>query len=166
MADACKIDTTKNAEKIVDALPKNVRKEYIDAVENLKAEGINLGYPYSSAIKGQAKTSLRELRFSADGENWRFLYKFHPGRNPVILHGGVKLKGKSQQAAWFAENIPKAEKEYENFMKNEFPKLYPNHSKTHDTAEGKRQYKEKSLSEIRKEQKAQRKKQNRSTFSR
>ena len=118
---SCKIDESKNFQRINEKMPEKIRMKIHGAIRLLKDEGTNLGYPVSSAIKG-SKLSLRELRVTSGNQEWRVLYKFHPVRNPVLLHAGDKTR---EGDSWYKKNIPVAEKAYLDFLQNDFKRLYP-----------------------------------------
>lgn len=61
---------------------------YVD-VEALKAHGVSLGFPQSSAIKG-VSFALRELRIQSQGKPLRVFYAFDPHRQAVLIFGGDK----------------------------------------------------------------------------
>ena len=85
----------------------------IDRVVTLLEEfGPTLGYPYSSDIKG-ASIALRELRMQSNAHPIRILYAFDPIRSALLLIGGDK-KGDDR---WYVENIPLAERLFEQHLK-------------------------------------------------
>ena len=85
----------------------------IDRVVRLLEEhGPTLGFPYSSAING-SNFALRELRVQSDGHPIRVLYAFDPVRSALLLLGGDKT-GNSR---WYEENVPKAERIFEEHLK-------------------------------------------------
>jgi len=118
---SCKIDESKNFRETIKTASQDSKKKIDRAISSLQNEGTNLGYPRSSAIKG-SKLSLRELRVTAGNQEWRILYKFHPMRNPVLLHAGDKTR---EGDSWYKKNIPVAEKAYLDFLQNDFKRLYP-----------------------------------------
>ena len=118
---SCKIDESKNFRETIKTASQDSKKKIDRAISSLQDEGTNLGYPRSSAIKG-SKLSLRELRITAGNQEWRILYKFHPMRNPVLLHAGDKTR---EGDSWYKKNIPVAEKAYLDFLQNDFKRLYP-----------------------------------------
>src|SRR5438270_9476078 len=61
----------------------------IVGVSKLEQEGVALGHPSSSAIKG-ASFALRELRIKSSGHALRVFYAFDPRRNAVLIIGGDK----------------------------------------------------------------------------
>lgn len=61
----------------------------IRCIDMLELDGVNLGYPFSSAIKN-ASFALRELRLRSGGRPFRVFYAFDPGRDIVLLIGGDK----------------------------------------------------------------------------
>lgn len=58
----------------------------------LEERGIQLGFPYCSAIEGKSKHGggLRELRVQSQGRPLRVFYRFDSSRNAVVLVGGDK----------------------------------------------------------------------------
>ena len=85
----------------------------IDRVVRLLEEhGPTLGFPYSSAINGSS-FALRELRVQSGGHPIRVLYAFDPVRSALLLLGGDKT-GNSR---WYEENVPKAERIFEEHLK-------------------------------------------------
>jgi hypothetical protein len=61
----------------------------IVAVSKLEEQGVALGHPSSSAIKG-ASFALRELRIKSSGHALRVFYAFDPRRDAVLILGGDK----------------------------------------------------------------------------
>jgi hypothetical protein len=82
-------------------------------VELLEDRGVNLSSRYSSDIKGSRHGNMRELRIQHKGEPYRILYCFDPRRIAVLLLGGNK-KGNDR---WYEENVPKADKLYNELLK-------------------------------------------------
>ena len=78
----------------------------------LEEHGPTLGYPYSSEIKG-ARFAIRELRIQSAGRPIRILYAFDPVRSALLLLGGDK----TGNARWYIENVPKAERIFEEHLK-------------------------------------------------
>lgn len=54
--------------------------------------GPSLGRPLVDRLKGGALTSLKELRFSADGGVWRVAFSFDRNRVAVLLAAGDKQR--------------------------------------------------------------------------
>lgn len=84
-----------------------------EAVELLEQRGPNLPFPYSSGVKGSRHQRMRELRVQHKGEPYRILYAFDPRRVAVLLLGG----NKAGNNRWYEENIPKADKLYDELLK-------------------------------------------------
>jgi len=110
---SCKIDESKNFRETIKTASQDSKKKIDRAISSLQDEGTNLGYPISSAIKG-SKLSLRELRITAGNQEWRILYKFHPMRNPVLLHAGDKTR---EGDSWYKKNIQSPRKRIWIFYK-------------------------------------------------
>ncbi len=83
-------------------------------VDLLGREGVTLGFPHSSAIKG-SKVALRELRAQSKGHPLRVFYVFDPKRQAVLLLGGDK-QGDDR---FYEREVPKAERIYEQYLVEE-----------------------------------------------
>ena len=66
----------------------------------------------TSDIRG-ARIALRELRVQSDGHPYRILYAFDPVRSALLLLGGDK----TGNDAWYAENVPIAERLFAEHLK-------------------------------------------------
>lgn len=84
------------------------------AVVLLEQFGTQLGFPYSSDLKG-SKYALRELRVKAQGAQIRVAYAFDPTRNAVLILGGAK-QGDDRFYEWL---IPQAEKVWEQYLREQ-----------------------------------------------
>jgi hypothetical protein len=74
-------------------------------IDLLEVQGVVLGFPYSSDIKGSS-IALRELRIQSSGHPLRVFYIFDPTRNAVLLIGGDKTGDKR----FYERMIPRAER--------------------------------------------------------
>jgi hypothetical protein len=83
------------------------------AVGVLESQGVALGAPRSSDIKG-ATFALRELRFQSMARPFRIFYAFDPRRQAVLLIGGDKT-GISDKR-FYAEMIPQAERIWQEYL--------------------------------------------------
>lgn len=77
----------------------------------LESFGLQLGFPYSSALKG-SRIALRELRAQSGGRPLRILYAFDPRRQAVLLIGGDK----TGNDRFYDEMIPIAEKLWNEYL--------------------------------------------------
>lgn len=93
-------------------LSELVQEKCAVVVDLLTREGPNLGFPYSSSIRGSAH-ALRELRIQCGGHPYRILYTFDPQRNALLILGGDK----TGNDRWYEENVPRAERIYEQYLK-------------------------------------------------
>jgi len=75
-------------------------------------EGPHLGFPHTSDIKGSRHGHLRELRVQHGGRPYRVLYAFDPRRCAILLLGGDK----TGQDRWYQENVPQAERLYDEHL--------------------------------------------------
>lgn len=87
-------------------------QEAVDVAVGLLADqGVALGFPYSSALKGSRKR-LRELRIQSRGRPLRVFYAFDPRRDAVLLVGGDK----TGDDRFYEEMVPKAEKIWAQYL--------------------------------------------------
>jgi hypothetical protein len=77
----------------------------------LEQHGVQLGHPYSSAIRG-SRYAFRELRPTAGRAELRVIYAFDPKRDAVLLIGG----NKSGDARFYEWIIPQAERIWEEYL--------------------------------------------------
>ena len=85
-------------------------QDSIAAAVNLLAEnGVNLGDPTSSQIKGSKVRHMRELKVQHGGKPYRVFYAFDPRRCAILLIGGMK-EGDDRQ--WYRKMVPIAERIY------------------------------------------------------
>jgi hypothetical protein len=78
-------------------------------VDLLEQNGVKLGFPYSSAIKG-SKYAFRELR--KKGQPLRLIYAFDPKRDAVMLVGGDK----TGDDRFYEVMVPLAERIWEQYL--------------------------------------------------
>lgn len=89
-------------------------QDSIDVVVGLlENKGPKLPFPYSSGIQQSKHSHLRELRIQYRGEPYRILYAFDPRRVAILLLGG----NKGGDDRWYVESIPKADKLYDDHLK-------------------------------------------------
>ncbi|MDJ0615353.1 MAG: type II toxin-antitoxin system RelE/ParE family toxin [Calothrix sp. MO_192.B10] len=84
----------------------------------LQEKGVNLDSKYSSGINGSRYGHMRELKVKFRGQPFRILYAFDPRRVAILLLVG----NKGGNNRWYEENIPKADRLYEehlNELRNE-----------------------------------------------
>jgi hypothetical protein len=70
--------------------PDVVQDELAVVTRPLKAIGPQLGRPHVDTLKGSKFFNMKELRFSADGGEWRVAFAFDPKRQAIILVAGDK----------------------------------------------------------------------------
>lgn len=97
-----------------DGLSEAHQAAVVHSVGLLEHDGTQLGFPYSSDLKG-SKHALRELRVKAQGAQIRIAYAFDPVRNAVLILGGAKV-GDDRFYRWF---IPRAEAIWEQYLKEQ-----------------------------------------------
>ncbi len=88
-------------------------QDAIDVVVRLLEErGPQLGYPYSTDVRGSRQRHMRELRVQHRGEPYRILYAFDPRRTAILLIGGKK----SGDDRWYDEFVPLADRLYDEHL--------------------------------------------------
>jgi hypothetical protein len=97
-----------------DALPDPEKARVAASVILLRTFGVNLRFPHSSGISGSRHTSMRELRIQTKGKPYRILYAFDPERAAVLLIAGDK----TGDERWYVENVPRADKLFEEYLAN------------------------------------------------
>jgi len=83
------------------------------AVSKLEQQGVALGHPASSAIKG-ASFALRELRIKSSGHALRIFYAFDPRRDAVLIIGGDKTAQNSD--AFYTQMIARSERIWKEYL--------------------------------------------------
>ncbi len=94
-----------------EALESSDQDDVRRVVNLLEHQGVALGEPYSSAIRG-SKHALRELRIQSKGRPIRIFYAFDPLRQAVLLIAGDK----TGDARFYDVYVPKAEKLWEEYV--------------------------------------------------
>ena len=88
-------------------------QEVVDVAVGLLADqGVALGFPYSSAVKG-SRTALRELRIQSRGRPLRVFYAFDPRRDAVLLIGGDK----TGDDRFYERMVPLADRIYDEHLR-------------------------------------------------
>jgi hypothetical protein len=67
-----------------------VRRDIYSLVGLLRKFGPQLGRPQVDTLKGSKHPNMKELRFSADGGEWRVAFAFDVKRRAILLFGGDK----------------------------------------------------------------------------
>ncbi len=83
-------------------------------VDLLADQGVLLGHPYSTAVRG-TRYPLRELRHRSTTSPLRIFYAFDPERNAVLLIGGNK-KGDDR---FYERMVPLAEAIWEQYLQEQ-----------------------------------------------
>lgn len=110
--EAMEVIVTDEFEQWYVDLPHAQQKSVFVGVTKLELEGVNLGYPSSSAIEG-ASFALRELRVQSQGKPLRIFYAFDPARDAVLILGGDK----TSDARFYERNIPIATALWGDYLK-------------------------------------------------
>lgn len=86
----------------------------MEALDHLAEAGPGLGRPMVDRIHGSRLHNLKELRSGSTGRTEiRLLFVFDVEREAVILVAGDKA---GQWNRWYRENIPVAERRYEEYL--------------------------------------------------
>jgi hypothetical protein len=94
-----------------DSLTEAEQDQVAAVIGMLEQHGLDLGFPYSSAILG-SRIALRELRKQIHGEPFRVLYAFDPRRMAILLLGG----NKGGDDRWYEIQVPRAERLYQQHL--------------------------------------------------
>ena len=81
-------------------------------VRLLGEQGIRLGDPYSSKVKGSRHGRMRELRIQSGGRPIRIFYAFDPRRTAILLIGGRK----TEQDRFYREYVRRADAIYDEYL--------------------------------------------------
>jgi hypothetical protein len=98
------VNETEEFEAWVQCLDRRDREAVERVVRLLRANGVTLGEPHSSALRG-SRFPLRELRPKRGASPLRVLYAFDPRREAVVLLGGNRAK----EASFYRRAIVHAE---------------------------------------------------------
>lgn len=94
-----------------DSLTDQEASAVQNVVHKLELEGLNLGAPHCSAIKG-ARHALRELRPKQGRSPLRVLYAYDPERQAILILGGDK----SGDERWYERVTPKADDLFDAYL--------------------------------------------------
>ncbi len=106
----CVVVYTVSFSECFEILAESEQDDVIATIEILMERGVNLPFPYSSAIAGSRYGHMRELRIQSGGNAIRVFYAFDPKRNAVLLTGGVK---RGNQKRFYKQQIAIADAAYE-----------------------------------------------------
>lgn len=81
----------------------------------LEREGVTLGFPYSSDVKGTQHSRIRELRVG-QADPYRIFYAFDCNQVPILLIGGNKTGEDDQH--WYRKYGTLADEEYNKHLDN------------------------------------------------
>jgi hypothetical protein len=90
------------------ALPEDARTEILALSRLLEQFGPSLGRPRVDTLKGSRHVNMKELRFSADGGEWRVAFAFDPRRRAILLVAGDKSGG--SEARFYRELTRQADR--------------------------------------------------------
>ena len=92
-------------------MARAVRVELLAKAKLVEAFGPSLRRPHADTLEGSKHANMKELRFSADGGEWRAAFAFDPERNAIVLVAGDK-SGVSQ-AQFYRSLIAKADARFD-----------------------------------------------------
>jgi hypothetical protein len=116
MASMVEVEATHDFAGWYTALTTAEKKALDLVIGLLRVQGVGLGSPYSSAIKG-ASFALRELRPKQGASPLRVFYAFAPRRNVLLILGGDK----AGDNRFYRRAIPKAEQLWATYLAKETP---------------------------------------------
>ena len=93
-----------------DALAEAVQDELLAQLKLLEKIGPALGRPRVDTLNGSAHANMKELRFAADGGEWRAAFAFDPRRRAIVLVAGDKSGGSEKR--FYKRLIAKADKRF------------------------------------------------------
>ena len=85
----------------------SVQDEIAALARLLQQFGPQLGRPRADTLHGARHCNMKELRFSADGGEWRLAFAFDPRRHAILLVAGDKSGG--SQKRFYRELLRKAD---------------------------------------------------------
>jgi len=109
----CDVEFTDEFHTWWQSLSEEQQDEVAAVVGLLEEQGVELGYPRSSDIRGSRHGRLRELRIQVGGKPFRVLYAFDRRRVALLLVGGEKSGGKR----WYRSMVPLAERLFDEHLK-------------------------------------------------
>ncbi|ORC15807.1 hypothetical protein A7979_06380 [Rothia nasimurium] len=95
-------------------LPSQEYLHVLAALEYLGSVGPHGGRPFIDRITGSSLHNLKELRPRGHAKNIRILFIFDPEQQAILLVAGDKT---GQWNKWYKQNIPLAEKRYEEYLR-------------------------------------------------
>lgn len=100
-------------------LSQDVQDELIAHSKTLEVLGPLTKRPRVDTLKGSRHANMKELRFSADGGEWRVAFAFDPKRRAVLLVAGDKsgLGPSKAQKKFYDELIAKADARFDAHIK-------------------------------------------------
>jgi hypothetical protein len=107
------IRLTREAKGWLLALGNDERARIVASLDHLEQHGPQLGRPTVDSIRHSRHHNMKELR--SFGGNLRMLFAFDPRRTGVVLVGGDKTDNWKR---WYRENIPKADRLYDQHLRN------------------------------------------------
>ena len=93
-----------------DGLPPEVQDELYAEAGFVEKFGPETGRPHVDTLKGSGYANMKELRFEADGGEWRVAFAFDPKRRAILLVAGDKA-GVSEKK-FYKRLIAKADARY------------------------------------------------------
>ncbi|MYH35791.1 MAG: addiction module toxin RelE [Rhodospirillaceae bacterium] len=97
-----------------EALNEDVRTEILALARLLKRFGPQLGRPRIDTLNGSRHANMKEMRFSADGGEWRLAFAFDPDRKAILLVAGDKSGGGAKR--FYRTLIRKADERFDRHL--------------------------------------------------
>ena len=94
-----------------EALNEDVRTEVLALSRLLQHFGPQLGRPRVDTLNGSRHANMKEMRFAADGGEWRLAFAFDPNRKAILLVAGDKSGGGTKR--FYRTLIRKADERFD-----------------------------------------------------
>ncbi len=94
-----------------DALDPEIQDELLAQLRVVEQQGPLAKRPRVDTLKGSKHASMKEVRFSAAGGEWRAAFAFDPERKAVVLVAGDK-SGEGNQRRFYKSLIATADERY------------------------------------------------------
>jgi hypothetical protein len=95
-----------------DELNRDVQDELLAQLAVLGQLGPQAKRPRVDTLNGSSHANMKELRFAADGGEWRAAFAFDPQRKAIVLVAGDK-SGHGSEARFYKTLIKKADARFE-----------------------------------------------------
>ena len=91
-----------------------VRRAILAHSRLLREYGPQLGRPRVDTLNGSRHANMKEMRFSADGGEWRVAFAFDPVRRAILLVAGDKSGSSGQR--FYRTLVRKADERFDQHL--------------------------------------------------